>query len=68
MFPDFRNALSRGGKDEQEAFRLLIQSRSFKSEFGDMLEREYGEKNAQGVVEAYKACMNKGGEKAQQQK
>ena len=60
MFPAFRNALSRGGKDEQEAFRLLIQSRKFKSEFGDMLEREYGEKNAQGLVEAYKSCMNKG--------
>ena len=60
MFPAFRNALSRGGKDEQEAFRILIQSRKFKSEFGDMLEREYGEQNAQGLVEAYKSCMNKG--------
>ena len=52
--------LAMGSSDKEEALKFLVGSREFKSEFGVLLEHEFGDKCADGIVHAYKACVGRG--------
>ena len=60
MLAALDGALARGHQDPDKAFKMMIESRAFKTQFGDLLESHFGEVTAKGLVEIYQACIKRG--------
>jgi len=60
MMSSLDGVLAQGHKDREEAFKLLIQSAPFKHQFGDLMQFHFCGVTTQGLVESYKACIQKG--------
>lgn len=59
MFDEVLSGGGCGSQAQEEAFTILIRNSQFKDKFGDLLESEFGDKYASGLVEGYKACLQR---------